>query len=174
MPKAKTWEEYKAECEAVAKPGITVLGWVGEWEGINTKLRCICPDHGIWESTSIAGIKRGNGCPSCANASRSKSISTAKKGKPSKLIKGWEHYEAECKVLTDSKTTVLGYVGEWQGVATRLRLHCSLHGEWCTTRIDNFKNGAGCPSCGYITRASKTRASKTRLGSTLVGFSLRI
>lgn len=164
MPKAKTWEEYKAECEAVAKPGITVLGWVGEWEGINTKLRCICPDHGIWESTSIAGIKRGNGCPSCANASRSKSISTAKKGKPSKLIKGWEHYEAECKVLTDSKTTVLGYVGEWQGVATRLRLHCSLHGEWCTTRIDNFKNGAGCPSCGYITRASKTRASKTRKG----------
>lgn len=156
MPKAKTWEEYKAECEAVAKPGITILGHTLPWEGGQTKLRLHCMTHNkSWETTSINNFKRaGRGCPSCANASRSKNMSTVRKAK---LIKGWEHYEAECKVLADSKTTVLGYVGEWQGVTTRLRLHCSLHGEWCTTSIDNFKNCTGCPSCGYITRASKTR-----------------
>ena len=35
---AKAWEEYKAECEAVAKPGVTILGWVGKWKGNLTLL----------------------------------------------------------------------------------------------------------------------------------------
>lgn len=61
----KSWEQYKAECEAVAKPGITVLGWVGEWKGGSTNLKCHCDKHGVWESTVIRAFKTGNGCPSC-------------------------------------------------------------------------------------------------------------
>lgn len=65
MPKAKTWEEYKLECEAVAKPGITILGWVGDWKGCYTKLHCHCDKHGEWFSTIIHSFKRGRGCPGC-------------------------------------------------------------------------------------------------------------
>lgn len=28
MPKTKSWGEYKVECEAIAKPGLKILGWV--------------------------------------------------------------------------------------------------------------------------------------------------
>lgn len=66
MPKAKTWEEYKAECEAVAKPGITILGWVGEWKGNSTKLKCRCDKHGEWSTTPIYRFKKGVGCFKCA------------------------------------------------------------------------------------------------------------
>lgn len=65
MPKAKTWEQYKTECEAVAKPGVTVLGWVGEWRGCHTKVKCTCTKHGEWCSTSITNFLVGCGCPRC-------------------------------------------------------------------------------------------------------------
>lgn len=65
MPKAKSWEEYKVECQAVAKPGITVLGYVGEWKGSKTKLLCKCEKHGEWDTTNIGHFKQGKGCPEC-------------------------------------------------------------------------------------------------------------
>lgn len=63
--RAKTWEEYKVECETIAKPGITILGWVGEWKGIRTKLRLVCPVHGEFNNTSINNFLRGMSCPMC-------------------------------------------------------------------------------------------------------------
>lgn len=65
MPKVKTWEEYKTECEAVAKPGITILGWVGEWKGSYTRLKCDCNQHGPWQTTTIRNFKTGASCPMC-------------------------------------------------------------------------------------------------------------
>lgn len=65
MAKAKTWEEYKVECEAVAKPGIQILGWVGDWKGSKSKLRCSCEEHGEWITTSIYQFKAGRSCPVC-------------------------------------------------------------------------------------------------------------
>lgn len=65
MPKAKTWEEYKAECEAIAKEGITVLGFVEPWVGWQTKLICNCEKHGEWGTTNISDFKQGKSCPKC-------------------------------------------------------------------------------------------------------------
>lgn len=65
MSKAKSWEQYKAECEVVAKEGITILGFVGTWKGIITKLICHCDTHGQWESTNIEKFLRGTSCRKC-------------------------------------------------------------------------------------------------------------
>lgn len=76
MPRAKSWEEYKTECEAVAKEGITVLGWVGEWSVSKTKLLCKCEKHGEWDTTSIRNFKCGKSCPRCgADKTRESNIS---------------------------------------------------------------------------------------------------
>lgn len=65
--KAKTWEEHKAECEAVAKKGITILGFVEPWCGRKTKLICYCDKHGEWQTASINSFKQEKSCPSCAH-----------------------------------------------------------------------------------------------------------
>ncbi|HBT0444805.1 TPA: hypothetical protein MA058_003461 [Klebsiella pneumoniae] len=70
MAKAKTWEEYKAECEAVAKDGVTILGFVKPWKGKDTKIICNCQKHGEWNTTTVVNFKRGASCPICANSSK--------------------------------------------------------------------------------------------------------
>lgn len=67
MGNSKTWEQYKLECDAAAKEGITVLGFVEPWAGNNTKLICNCEKHGKWQTTSISHFKGGTSCPKCKN-----------------------------------------------------------------------------------------------------------
>lgn len=134
---AKAWEEYKAECEAVAKPGITILGWVGEWKGHVTKLRCVCAKHGEWQSTTIHNFKSGRSCPGCKRSLLSQNNS-----------KTWEEYLPSIKSTAEVKGyTIEGYEG-WNGNQTRLRLVCPVHGRFNSTTIGNFLQGSGCPKCG--------------------------
>ena len=136
MPKAKTWEEYKAECEAVAKPGITILGWVGEWKGGRTKLKCRCDKHGDWESLTIAALLRGQSCRLCYNASTSERKTTT-----------WEDHKLQCENAVATGVEILGWIGEWEGINTKLRCICPDHGVWESTSIAGIKRGNGCPSC---------------------------
>ena len=45
--------------------------------------------------------------------------------------------------------TFLGFVGEWQGSRSKIKILCEKHGEWSSGIIDNFTHvGNGCPLCG--------------------------
>lgn len=69
MARMKTWEEYRAECEPMAKArGIVILGIVEPHIGCDTKMILSCPLHGEWITTSIDKFKQGRGCPGCKNA----------------------------------------------------------------------------------------------------------
>ena len=62
--------------------------------------------------------------------------------------KSWEQYKEELTPLAKNHNIqILGYVGEWKGNKTKLKLSCSDHGEWNTMNINDFKNGHGCPAC---------------------------
>lgn len=62
----KGWDVQKRECEEVARPGITVLGFVEPWAGAHTKLMLKCEKHGEWDTTSINNFKKnGSGCKGC-------------------------------------------------------------------------------------------------------------
>lgn len=62
--------------------------------------------------------------------------------------KSWEQYKEELTPLAKNcNIQILGYVGEWEGNKTKLKLSCPKHGEWNTTNIGNFRNGRGCPAC---------------------------
>lgn len=137
---AKTWEQYKAECEAVAKPGITVLGWVGEWNGNKTKLKLACELHGEWSTTTITNfIKRGT-CPTCSR------LRVTEKQTPE-----WEDELKLCEQVKKDGISILGFIPPYTGTKTKLRLCCEEHGEWSTTAIIQFKKGISCPKCGRKT-----------------------
>lgn len=62
----KGWDIQKKECEEVARPGITILGFVEPWAGAHTKLMLKCEKHGEWNTTSINNFKKnGSGCTCC-------------------------------------------------------------------------------------------------------------
>lgn len=65
MPRAKSWEEYQKECQAVAKEGIKITAFVAPWKGAHTKLVCSCEKHGEWKTATISNFKGGRGCPIC-------------------------------------------------------------------------------------------------------------
>lgn len=156
MAKAKTWEEYKAECEAVAKPGITLVGWVGEWKGAHTKLHCRCELHGDWTSTVIINFKNGRSCRECGI-----DVSRCTASNPrSAATKSWDYYKTTCEDIAKDGITILGYIEPWKGQKTILKCHCSIHGVWETTSITTFKQGTSCPECGKLsTIAAHKRAT---------------
>ncbi|QHR73816.1 endonuclease [Escherichia phage alia] len=64
--------------------------------------------------------------------------------------KSWEQYKEELTPLAKNHNIqILGYVGEWKGSKTKLKLSCPDHGEWESTVITNFKTRGGkcCPDC---------------------------
>ncbi|QXV83845.1 hypothetical protein bas60_0110 [Escherichia phage PaulScherrer] len=135
MTAPKSWEQYKEELTPLAKNhNIQILGYVGEWKGSKTKLKLSCPDHGEWESTTIAKFKtKGSKC--CPDCNGRRKVTE----------------EKECISLVDIAKergfTFIGLAEEWRGVRTKIRIVCPKHGEWNTTHIIDFRNGRGCPIC---------------------------
>lgn len=82
--------------------------------------------------------------------------------------KSQKRTEHQYTVLCTRKLEALGYkflgfVGEWSGAKTKLRLLCQIHGEWTTTSVSNLLNsGNGCPACGMAAACSASRAVNTR------------
>jgi hypothetical protein len=53
--------------------------------------------------------------------------------------------------------TFLGFVGEWQGKYTKIKMLCEKHGEWSSGTIHNLINkGVGCPGCWIDTFAKSS------------------
>lgn len=78
MAAPKSWEQYKEECQPIAESKqIQILGWTGEWKGVNTKLDLLCHCGYKWDTTSINNFKRGSGCPLCGyeNTRKAQTIS---------------------------------------------------------------------------------------------------
>lgn len=139
MSKAKSWEEYKAECEIIAlSKGYKILGHK-EWKGCETKLLIECPVHGVWDTCKISNFKSGKSCPSCGELT-----------KREKRTKSREAQEKECEEEALKRGwRFLGIYGEWlKAKKTRVILRCDRGHEFNTSTIDNFKNNKqGCPVC---------------------------
>lgn len=135
---AKTWEQHKAECEAVAKPGLTILGWVGEWKGCYTLLDVNCEKHGSWQTTCIANFKsRGGGCPACHKESTIQSKSFSE-----------EYYKQEMTVLAKERGFLfLGWAEPYRKAKTKCRMVCPSGHTTDSIQMDNFKGGQGCKTC---------------------------
>lgn len=64
-------EQYKIRVEREVKiRGYAFKGWGGVFEGAKTRCSLTCPEHGVWNTTSIHRFFRGDGCPRCADKIR--------------------------------------------------------------------------------------------------------
>lgn len=141
MAKAKTWEEHLNDCLKVIKPGIQILGWVGEWKAARTVLKCSCPVHGEWTSTTIHKFKMGRSCPSC----RCVKTETVRESLREKFVKRIE------EACTENNLTFKGFVGEYSGRDSHLKILCGKHGEFIK-QAAYFLGRNYCPLCRSITR----------------------
>lgn len=72
--------------------------------------------------------------------------------------KTWEQHKEECQSKAESKGyIILGWVGDWKGKDTKLKMICPIHGTWETTTVASFKKGTGCPTC-KLANLPKNRA----------------
>lgn len=82
-------------------------------------------------------------------------LSNMRKGQvPCGCGKGVQWSQEQFYVLCSRKAKefgykFLGFVGEWEGIYTRVSLVCDKHSEWSTGCINHLINGdRGCPECG--------------------------
>nr|DAY73649.1 MAG TPA: hypothetical protein [Caudoviricetes sp.] len=140
MPKGKTWEEFLIEGREKLPDHVTIIGCVGRWSGVRTKLKLCCAEHGVWETTTAQNVlTHGTNCKLCANENlrRLRSIP-------------WEEYRSKCQDSAKDPVTVVDFIPPWNGNMTKLKLTCELHGEWSTTTITNFIKRGTCPTCARL------------------------
>lgn len=79
-----------------------------------------------------------------------------------------DQYITRCKRrATELGYTFLGFVGEWKGQTTKIRMLCEKHGQWGSGVITHLINkGYGCPECGTEAVAeTKTKSDDVMIDS---------
>jgi Zn ribbon nucleic-acid-binding protein len=137
----KLWTESQQRVRASRKAielGHYFVDWVGTYQYSNTKMVMLCCKHGLWNTTKLqAMITIGHGCPKCA----------AKVSSERELYPKEHRYN---QILDSAKTkgvNFIGFVGEYCGDKTKLKLKCTTHGLWETATVSNFLQGSSCPAC---------------------------
>lgn len=63
-----------------------------------------------------------------------------------------------CRKSDEMGYKFLGFIGDWEGVYTKVKMLCEKHGDWCTNSIHSLLNwNQGCPKCGYESSAAMVR-----------------
>lgn len=74
-PKLSEDQAYIVAKRATEALGYTFLGWSKEYTGSSsTKIRCVCPEHGEWNTGIISTIRKGVGCPKCVDPRKRKDL----------------------------------------------------------------------------------------------------
>jgi len=106
-----------------------------EYKNLDTKIKIICPAHGIFEQTPRNHLK-GNDCFECSKRKKSKTTS--------------EFIEQAKKVHNDFYDYSLT---KYKNYLTKVKILCPIHGEFEQFPQYHIK-GSGCPKCGlYKTRS---------------------
>lgn len=123
----------KTKILEIIKDKYEFRGFVGGWIGVDsTNVKLYCP-HCVheWEPT-FNNVRNGCGCPCCAGNARYTSATAT-----TKIL----------EIIKD-KYEFRGFVGEFKGVHTKVRLYCPgcVH-EWEPTFNSTANGGSGCPCC---------------------------
>jgi len=112
----------------------------------NTKIKILCPVHGIFEQRPNGHISRKNGCPQCSikKRSRAKRISTDKFFKRVNLIHNNKYDYSKSDYLN---------------MTTKIKIGCSLHGDFLKSPSEHIYQKQGCPKCSFSTRSSRKKIS---------------
>jgi hypothetical protein len=126
MRKKKTNEQFVKEAEELhsGKYDYSLV----EYKGALTKIKIICPTHGVFEQTPNSHIQ-GSGCIKCRN---------------NNLLYSLEEFIKKAKEVHGEKYDYS--LVEYNDCKIKIKIVCPAHGVFEQTP-DSHIRGAGCPSC---------------------------
>ena len=130
-------DQYIIKLNRVWKGKIKILGFVGEFSDINSKVSCQCELEGhVWEA-SINPLLRGHGCPVCAVKSRT----TKRKNKKDYII-------SNCEDVSKRNGYIFkGLIEDYRNSSSKIKFECPLHGDQIMSYSNYVNHGQKCPYC---------------------------
>jgi len=132
MSRKKTLEEFIVEANSIHNNKYSYT----EYIDANTKIKIVCPIHGVFEQTPNKHLK-GQGCPKCAE------------------IKREEHRKhIDSKKFIEDAVKVHGNLYDYSLVKdcnnnhTKVKIICKKHGVFEQDYTHHVGRKHGCPSCG--------------------------
>jgi hypothetical protein len=105
-----------------------------EYKNSFTKIKIVCPIHGIFEQRSCDHINQKQGCPKCSHNHPWTSL----------------QYSLKSKELYDNKFEV---ISEYKGMKHPITLRCNDHGNFTLKKAEkHLERSGGCPVCWYLGR----------------------
>jgi very-short-patch-repair endonuclease len=149
MSKRKTTCEFIIDCKVrhLDKYDYSLVEYINN----KTKIKIICPIHGVFEQTPNNHLNVGNGCPFCSNNKKMTTLDFIKK---SKEIHG-DKYDYSNTKYTNS--------------LTKVEIICNIHGSFFMTPNNHISKKYNCPKCKkniqlttekFIEKSKKTHNNK--------------
>lgn len=144
MVKRKTTEEFIQQ--AIAVHGRKYDYSKAKYEDAKTKLKIVCPIHGLFEQTPNTHVNSRGGCPKCGLIKQcsSRTKTTASFIQEAKSVHG--------DIFDYSQT-------EYVGIFSKVKIICPLHGVFEQTP-DSHLSGRGCRKCGIKSASLNRRKTK--------------
>jgi hypothetical protein len=127
-------EDFKSRCIEIHNSKYN-YSLIKEYKNNKTKIKIICPIHGIFEQ-SVQNHLKGQGCPICAQAMKNKKKALTQEDfiKKSQLLFGIDTFDYSNVVYVNNKTPIV--------------LKCNTCQIKFSVRPDNhLYNHSGCPHC---------------------------
>ncbi|MCK9446608.1 DUF723 domain-containing protein [bacterium] len=106
-----------------------------EYTGSHSKVKIICPNHGVFEQKACSHINNKNGCPICG-------------GK----IKNYENLITKYNEIHNNKYEYENF--EYIDYYGEINIKCSIHG-WYKQKISSHLIGCGCLICGLKIKSTE-------------------
>lgn len=126
---------------------LKLIEFVDDWKGGRTKIKVGCCNNHEWVVEVSNFINNNTGCMKCVAKERGNKLSTSCEIRLHQI-------NSFCK---DNNYTFGGFVGEWKGVRTKLRLKCMNNHEWTTTIDSAINYGRRCKKCTDVETGMKLR-----------------
>lgn len=146
--KEQPLDYYEQEVVSLLKDTkYSYVGLVGDYVGVHSAIRCVCPKHGEWNSTFAKIRLKGSRCNGCAidfNAERSR--------------KSLTYFEDRCKNKI-VPPNILNHLTPQEGLSYKLAMvsaTCPVHGVW-EEKVESFlaRHGGKCPTCKSLVRGRR-------------------
>ncbi len=121
------------------------------YSGANAKVLIQCPRHGPFEQTACVHLN-GCGCSKCALfANGQKSYESRQKLSSEEVIRRISSIHGERYDLSQV---------EYTNTKTKIKLICSIHGEFCILPSNIFNLKQGCYACGRLSTSRKLTSAQ--------------
>ena len=101
-----------------------------EYKGALSKIKIVCPVHGIFEQMAYKHINQAQGCSKCVNEKKKKTA---------------EQFIQEAKSIHGDKYDYSNT--EYIDAKTKVKIICPIHGTFEQTPHNHLSNNQGCPKC---------------------------